>query len=147
MHVNPVSLPSLSYDEWNAKLQLFGARYRADGIDRHAFSGWICARCICNLEAIELRCNAPQIRRTLQDARRDGANHYYVLLQRAGQMLMDQNGQQMMLNSGEVSLIEGFSETPLRGGQLAGCPAAQSSPFTIWRRRSLNWSQIGDDRT
>lgn len=29
----------LSYDEWTAKMQRLGARYSADGMDRHAFAG------------------------------------------------------------------------------------------------------------
>lgn len=106
MQVNPASPSPLSYDEWSAQLQLLGTRYHADGFDRRAFAGWVCARSICDLEAIELGCNAPQIMRTVQDARRDGANHYYVVFQRAGRMLIDQNRQQAMLNSGEIALID-----------------------------------------
>ena len=106
MYVDPASPSALSYDEWRTKLQLLGARYRVDGIDRHAFAGWVCARSVCDFEAIELGCNAPQIRRTLKDTRLDGANHYYLLFQCAGQMLIDQNGRQTMLNSGEIALID-----------------------------------------
>jgi len=105
---NP-AIPSpslLSYDEWTTKLQHLGARYCADGIQRHAFAGWVCARIICDFEAVELGCNALRIRRTLQDTRRDDANHYYLLLQCTGQMLVEQNGQEAVLNSGEVALID-----------------------------------------
>lgn len=63
MHVNPTGASPLSYDEWRAKLQLLGARYHPDGIDRHAFAGSVCARRICDFEAIEGGCNAPQISR------------------------------------------------------------------------------------
>jgi len=111
MHVDPARRSPLSYDEWTAKMQLLGARYRLDGVDRRAFAGWVCARSICDLEAIELGCNAPRVRRTLRDTRLDDANHYYLLLQCAGQMLIDQNGRQTMLNSGEIALVD--SSRPL----------------------------------
>jgi AraC family transcriptional activator of tynA and feaB len=106
MHVNPTGLSPLSHEEWSAKLQLLGARYHPDGIDRHAFAGWVCARRICDFEAIEGGCNAPQISRTVRDTRLDDANHYYLLFLCAGQMLIDQNNRQTMLNSGEVALID-----------------------------------------
>jgi hypothetical protein len=106
MHVNPTSPSPLSYDEWRAKLELLGARYHPTGVDRHAFAGWVCARRICDFEAIELGCNAPQISRTVRDTRLDDAHHYYLLFQRVGQMLIDQNNRQTMLNSGEVALID-----------------------------------------
>ncbi len=106
MHVDPVSPSALSYDEWREKLQLLGARYHADGIDRHAFAGWLCARSICELQAVELSCNAPRLSRTLQDTRLDGANYYYLLFQRAGQILIDHNGLRTVLNSGEIALID-----------------------------------------
>jgi AraC family transcriptional activator of tynA and feaB len=106
MHVNPVSPSPLAYDEWTAKIQLLGARYRLDGIDRHAFTGWVCARSICDFQAIELACNAPEVRRTLRDTRLDDADHYYLLFQSAGQMLVDQNRRQTMLKSGEIALID-----------------------------------------
>jgi hypothetical protein len=44
MHVKPTDPSPLSHEEWSAKLQLLGARYHPDGIDRHAFAGWVCAR-------------------------------------------------------------------------------------------------------
>jgi AraC family transcriptional regulator, positive regulator of tynA and feaB len=120
MHINPASPWPLSYDEWIAKIQLLGARYRLDGIDRHDFAGWVGARSICDLEAVELGCNAPRIRRTLQDTRLDNANHYYLLFQCAGQMLIDQNGRQTMLNSGEIALID--SSRPLTyASDCLGC--------------------------
>jgi len=106
MHVDPAGPAPLSYDEWTAKLQLLGARYHPGGIDRHAFAGWVCARRICDFEAIELGCNAPRMTRTVRDARLDDANHYYLLFQCAGQLLIDQNGRQTMLNSGEIALID-----------------------------------------
>jgi len=111
MHVNPASPSSLSYDEWGAKMELLGARYHLGGIDRRSFTGWICARSICDFEAIELGCNATQVRRTLRDARLDNADHYYLLFQRDGRMLIDQNGMQTMLKSGEIALID--SSRPL----------------------------------
>ena len=106
MHVNPTGPSPLSYDEWRAKLELLGARYHPTGVDRHAFAGWVCARRICDFEAIELGCNAPQISRTVRDTRLDDAHHYYLLFQCAGQTLIDQNNRQTMLNSGEVALID-----------------------------------------
>jgi len=83
-----------------------GARYRPDGIDRHAFAGWVCGRSIGDFKAIELGCNTPRIKRTLRDTRLDGANHYYLLFQCAGQLLIDQNGRQTMLESGDIALID-----------------------------------------
>jgi AraC family transcriptional regulator, positive regulator of tynA and feaB len=118
MHIDPASTSPLPYDEWIAKMQQLGARYCLDGIDRHAFAGWVCARSICDLEAIELGCYAPRVRRTLRDTRLDGANHYYLLFQCAGQMLVDQNGRQTMLNSGEIALID--SSRPLT--YASDCP-------------------------
>jgi AraC-like DNA-binding protein len=106
MRVNPTGPSPLSYEEWSAKLQLLGARYHLDGIDRHAFAGWVYARRICDFEAIEGGCNAPQISRTVRDTRLDDANHYYLLFLCAGQMRIDQNNRQTTLNSGEVALID-----------------------------------------
>jgi AraC family transcriptional regulator, positive regulator of tynA and feaB len=106
MHVNPVGPSAMPHDEWKAKLELLGARYHPNGIDRQAFAGWICARTICELKAIELGCNAPQIMRTLRDTRLDNANHYYLLFQRAGRMKINQNGRHTMLHSGGVALID-----------------------------------------
>jgi AraC family transcriptional regulator, positive regulator of tynA and feaB len=111
MYAHPASPSRLSYDEWTAKLQLLGGRYHLDGIDHHAFAGWVCSRSICNLEALEIACNAPRVRRTLRDTRLDDANHYYLLFQCAGQMLIDQNGRQTVLNSGGIALID--SSRPL----------------------------------
>jgi AraC family transcriptional regulator, positive regulator of tynA and feaB len=106
MHINPVNFPLLSYDEWIAKIQLLAARYHLDGMDRRAFAGWVGVRSICDLAAIELGCNAPRVRRTLRDTHLDNANHYYLLFQCAGRMLVDQNGRQTMLNTGEIALID-----------------------------------------
>jgi AraC family transcriptional regulator, positive regulator of tynA and feaB len=111
MHVDPAGPASLSHDEWIAKLELLGARYHADAIDRHAFVGWVSARRTCGFEAIELGCNAPRVTRTVQDTRLDDASHYYLLFQRAGQMLVDQNGRRNVLNAGEIALID--SSRPL----------------------------------
>src|ERR1700739_3506240 len=111
MHVNPAGPSPLSYDEWTAKIQLLGARYRLDGIDRHAFTGWVCARSICDFQAIELGCNAPEVRRTLRGRRLDAADHFCLLFQCAGQMLIDQNRRQTMLKSGEIALTD--SSRPL----------------------------------
>jgi AraC family transcriptional regulator, positive regulator of tynA and feaB len=118
MRIDPSGPSALSYDEWTTRMRLLGARYCLDGIDRYAFAGWICARSICDLEAVELGCNAPRVRRTLRDTRLDGVNHYYLLFQRAGQMLIDQNGRQTMLNSGEIALID--SSRPLT--YASDCP-------------------------
>jgi AraC family transcriptional regulator, positive regulator of tynA and feaB len=106
MHVNPASASPLSYDEWTAKLCQLGARYHADSIDRHAFAGWVRAQSVCDFDAIGLGFNAPQMTRTLRDTRLDDANHYYLLFQNGGQTLIDQNGRQTMLNSGEIALID-----------------------------------------
>jgi hypothetical protein len=59
MHVDPASPAPLSCDEWTAKLQLLGARYHPDGIDRHAFAVWVCARRICDIiRPVVWRCAA-----------------------------------------------------------------------------------------
>lgn len=106
MQVDLASPSPLSYDEWRAKLELLGARYHPTGVDRRTFAGWMCARRLCDFEAIELGCNAPQINRTVRDTRVDDAHHYYLLFQRAGRMLIDHNNRQTMLNSGDVALVD-----------------------------------------
>jgi AraC family transcriptional regulator, positive regulator of tynA and feaB len=128
MLVSQVRRPPLTYNEWQGKLQMLGARYQLRGIDGGNFRGWLGERNICGFEAIDLSCNATRFERTRQDTSLDKINHYYLLFQRTGQMQLEQNNRTSVLNTGDVALID------------------SSRPITYLSRPPHEWLSLHLDR-
>jgi AraC-like DNA-binding protein len=98
--------PQLDYDAWTTSLREFGARYNPVGIDRKSFAGWARPFAVCGFVGLDLSCNADHIERTLQDTRLDGREHYFALLQVAGDATMSQNDQTVQLAVGDVAIVD-----------------------------------------
>jgi AraC family transcriptional activator of tynA and feaB len=100
------SSSELAFENWRASLRSLGGRYNLEDVDPKLFAGWVRPRSICGFEAIDLSCNAPRIERTHRDIHLDGVEHYYALFQFAGQSKMIQNDQAVVLDVGDVALVD-----------------------------------------
>jgi AraC family transcriptional activator of tynA and feaB len=103
---NFLSPPELTFESWRALLRSLGGRYNLEEVDPKVFAGWVRPQSVCGFEAIDLGCNAPRIERTHRDIRLDGMEHYYALFQFAGQSKMIQNDQAVVLDVGDVALVD-----------------------------------------
>jgi AraC family transcriptional regulator, positive regulator of tynA and feaB len=100
------SQPQSTYEQWRDMLRALGGSYSAAGADPEPFSGWVTARRICGINAIDLSCNAPRLERTNRDVRQDGMDHYYALFQWSGQTVVSQGDQVAMLDVGDMALVD-----------------------------------------
>jgi AraC-like DNA-binding protein len=98
--------PQLDYDAWITSLRELGARYNPVAIQPKSFAGWARPFNVCGLVGLDLSCNADHIERTAQDARLDGREHYFALLQVAGHATMSQNDQTAQLAVGDVAIVD-----------------------------------------
>jgi AraC family transcriptional activator of tynA and feaB len=98
--------PLLDFEAWRASLRTICGRYSPQGIERSAFQGWARTLDVCGLAAVDIGWNARRIERTCRDARLDGMEHYYVLIQVSGKSAMIQNDQARRIGLGDVVLVD-----------------------------------------
>ena len=101
-----LSTPALAYKSWRALVRSYCGRFDAPRIVPESFIGRINPRRIAGLDVLDIQCNAQQIERTQRDVRLDEVDHYYVLLQVAGQSTMIQNNEIMKLEVGDAVLMD-----------------------------------------
>lgn len=101
-----LSTPALEYESWRTLVHSYCGRFNAQRIVPETFVGRISPRSISGLEVLDIQCNAGRVERTQRDIRLDGVDHYYALLQVAGQSTMVQNDQVFRLGVGDVVLMD-----------------------------------------
>lgn len=94
------------FETWKASFQSTCGAYRPEGIPSCAFTGWVSRLGIGGLPAWDIGSNALRLERTQQDARRDGADHYFVVFQIAGQSAVIHNDQVVRLATSDVALVD-----------------------------------------
>jgi AraC-like DNA-binding protein len=98
--------PLLDFEAWRASLRTICGQYSPQGIERSAFQGWARTLNVCGLAAVDIGWNARRIERTYRDARLDGMEHYYVLIQVSGKSAMVQNDRALRIAAGDVLLVD-----------------------------------------
>jgi AraC family transcriptional regulator, positive regulator of tynA and feaB len=96
----------LGYESWTERLRSLSGRYVPHGVDPKAFTGWIIEQKICGFDAAEIGWNAERVERTQEDARRDGADHYYAVFQLDGQSVICRDDRVDKLAAGDIALVD-----------------------------------------
>jgi len=106
--------PVLDFDSWRALLRSNCGR-DVEVTTPNAFAGWIRPFNACGLEATSVKIrwgSADQsypdhrVERSYRDVRCDGADHYLIMFQVAGQTAMTQIDQAAQLAVGDVALVD-----------------------------------------
>jgi AraC family transcriptional activator of tynA and feaB len=109
---SPLTVPpgveqeAMEYEAWRALLRSVCGRYSPEGVELKAFAGSIRPLSVWGCAAVDLSCSARRVERTNRDARLDGMEHYYAVVQLAGRSTMIQNGQVAELTMGNVALVD-----------------------------------------
>jgi AraC family transcriptional regulator, positive regulator of tynA and feaB len=105
--------PLLDFESWRALLRSNCGR-DVEVTAPNAFAGWRRPFNVCGLEATSVKirwgsadpgCSDHRVKR-YRDVRCDGADHYLILFQVAGQTAMTQMDQEAQLAVGEVALVD-----------------------------------------
>ena len=106
--------PLLDFESWRALLRSNCGR-DVEVTTPNAFAGWMRPFNACGLEATslkirwgsaDLRCSDDRVERIYRDVRCDGADHYLIMFQVAGQTAMTQVDQAAQLAVGDVALVD-----------------------------------------
>lgn len=104
---NVLQTSGLNYEAWRESSQLAYLRCHPGGVEPTAFTGWVRAGSVFGFETADIGANASTIRRSYQDARLDGAEHYMVAFHVGGKTkLFDHNDQTMRVAAGYVVLVD-----------------------------------------
>jgi hypothetical protein len=96
----------MEYEAWRVLLRSVCGRYSPEGVELNAFAGSIRPLSVWGFAAVELSCSARRVERTNRDARLDGMEHYYAVVQLAGRSTMIQNDRRAELTAGDVALVD-----------------------------------------
>ena len=105
---------SLDFEAWRALLRSNCGR-DVEVTAPNAFAGWMRPFNACGLEATSVKirwgsadpgCSDHQVERSYRDVRCDGADHYLIIFQVAGQTAMTQIDQAAQLAVGDVALVD-----------------------------------------
>jgi AraC family transcriptional regulator, positive regulator of tynA and feaB len=96
----------LDYEAWRDLLRSRCGRYYSEGIEPHAFTGWVRPVSARGFTAVDIGCNSHRVERTYRDVRLDGADHYFVVFLVGGQLAMIHNDQTVRLAAGDVVLVD-----------------------------------------
>ena len=97
---------AMDYEAWRVSLRSFCGQYSPEGVELKTFAGSVRPLSICGCAAIDLSCNAPRVERTNRDARLDGMEHYYAVIQLSGRSTMVQNDRVAEMAVGDVALVD-----------------------------------------
>ena len=96
----------LDFHAWRELVGLACGRYSPEGVERKNFAGSLRTLNVWGCAAVDLSCNALRVERTSRDARLDGMEHYYAVVQLAGRSTMSQNDRVAELTPGDVALVD-----------------------------------------
>src|SRR6478752_5293191 len=111
--VDVVGTSELNFEAWRALLRSNCGR-DVEVTAPNAFAGWRRPFNVCGLEATSVKirwgsadpgCSDHRVKR-YRDVRCDGADHYLILFQVAGQTAMTQMDQEAQLAVGDVALVD-----------------------------------------
>jgi AraC family transcriptional regulator, positive regulator of tynA and feaB len=100
------STPELGYEGFIDAVRSLCGRYTPGGVEPETFGGRVRAGSICGFMTVDLSCNAPRVDRTNRDARLDGMEHYYAIIQVSGRSTMVQNDRVAELAVGDIALVD-----------------------------------------
>jgi AraC family transcriptional regulator, positive regulator of tynA and feaB len=95
-----------NYEAWIESLRSRCGHYNLKGIETKAFTWWHRPQRIGELDAADLGWNADRVERTRQDARRDGMDHYYMIMPLRGETAVAQNDDIFKLSVGDIALVD-----------------------------------------
>ena len=98
--------PELGYEEWRAVVRSIVGRYNPEGTDPNAFAGKVHVRSLFGLRADRWDHNAHRIERTQRDVRLDDIEFYHAVFQVVGRSTVLQNDQAVILDIGDVALVD-----------------------------------------
>jgi AraC-like DNA-binding protein len=97
---------AMKYEAWRVLLRAVCGRYSPEGVEPDAFAGWFRPLSVWGHTAIDLSSNVHRVERTSQDARLDGLEHYYTVVQLVGRSSIIQNDRVAQLAAGDVALLD-----------------------------------------
>jgi AraC family transcriptional activator of tynA and feaB len=100
------AVPELGYEEWRAVVRSIVGRYNPEGTDPNAFAGKVHVRSLFGLCADRWDHNAHRIERTQRDVRLDDIEFYHAVFQVVGRSTVLQNDQAVILDIGDVALVD-----------------------------------------
>jgi AraC family transcriptional regulator, positive regulator of tynA and feaB len=101
-----LSIPSMDYEAFLASFHSHCGRYNPKCVEPADFIGRINIRDLSGVPLIDIQCNSGRIDRTQQDIRLDGVDHYYALIQTAGETAFAQKDRAIKLRVGDVALLD-----------------------------------------
>jgi hypothetical protein len=100
------AVPRLGFEEWRAVVRSIVGRYNPEVIDPNDFAGRVQVRSLFGLGADRFDHNAHRIERTQRDVRLDDVELYHAVFQVVGSSTVLQNDQAVILDPGDVALID-----------------------------------------
>jgi AraC family transcriptional regulator, positive regulator of tynA and feaB len=96
----------LDYEAWRELVRSACGRYSAEGVQLTTFAGSVRTLSVGGCAAVDLSCNALRVDRTNRDARLDGMEHYYAIVQLAGRSTINQNDRVAELTPDGIALVD-----------------------------------------
>jgi AraC family transcriptional regulator, positive regulator of tynA and feaB len=95
-----------TFDEWAETLRGICGCFHPILGDAHEFSGWALRRRIGGLDALDAGIGVDRLERSATDVRRDGRDMYFLVVQAAGNSVVEQSSSIAHLAAGDVTLID-----------------------------------------
>jgi AraC family transcriptional activator of tynA and feaB len=96
----------MEYEAWRGLLCSVCGLHSPEGVEPDAFAGWLRPLSVWGFRAVDLSCNVHRIERTSRDARLDGMENYYAIIQLTGRSKMIQNDRVAELAAGDIALVD-----------------------------------------
>jgi AraC-like DNA-binding protein len=95
------------FEAWNAALrQTCGNFFGIPNRGQNIIDGHFRPRDLAGLRAVDIACNINRIDRPIEGVRRDGKEYFFLLAQIAGQINIQQAGEQTILTPGKLYLLD-----------------------------------------
>jgi AraC family transcriptional regulator, positive regulator of tynA and feaB len=95
-----------TFDEWAETLRGICGCFHPILGDGHEFTGWALRRRIGGLDALDAGIGVDRLERSATDVRRDGRDMYFLVVQAAGNSVVEQSSGIAHLAAGDVTLID-----------------------------------------
>ncbi|MGB0834117.1 MAG: helix-turn-helix domain-containing protein [Psychrobium sp.] len=102
---NAISLEQRLSD-WNESLALSCGQYSTQLSDAASFTGCVSISKVSDIELSSIATNAHCITKCNVDEPSDSLFHYFIVLQQRGRSLFEQAGRQLILNTGDMTIMD-----------------------------------------
>lgn len=93
-------------NDWNESLALSCGQYNTQLADAVSFAGHVNISEVSDIELSSITTNAHCITKCSVDEPDDGLFHYFIVLQQRGRSLFEQAGRQIILNAGDMTVMD-----------------------------------------